>query len=107
MRVAPSTEIQAGVLLSLTFLITIVQFSGRIRGRKDRECGAIGVSEIDGTLFWTIGPPAAKLYAVLPVGVEMIRPSPTQVVKKFSSMKISKETQYGEGPRSITTSFTT
>jgi hypothetical protein len=51
MRVAPSTEIQAGVLLSYTFLITIVQFSGSIKGLKDSECGANGVSEIDGTLL--------------------------------------------------------
>jgi len=39
----------------------IVTFSGRISGRKDKECGANGVREIDGTFDYTIEPPAAKL----------------------------------------------
>lgn len=37
------------------------------------------------TLAQTIEPPAAMLYAVEPVGVEIISPSPTKVVKKKSS----------------------
>ncbi len=47
-RVAPSKLIHAGVLLSLTFLIVILELSGKMRGRKDRECGAKGVKEISG-----------------------------------------------------------
>jgi hypothetical protein len=34
-----------------------------------------------GTLLCTMDPPAARLYAVEPVGVEIINPSPTAVVK--------------------------
>lgn len=45
------------------------------RGRKLRECGAIGVNKVQGTLGAAIGPPAAMLYAVLPDGVAIIRPS--------------------------------
>jgi len=48
---------------------------GRMIGRCDRLCGQIGVvtrALTDGTMT---GPPAARLYAVEPVGVERIRPS--------------------------------
>jgi hypothetical protein len=58
--------------LSLALRTLIVQFSGRISGRNDNECGASGVKEIDGTLLWTIDPPADRLYAVEPVGVAII-----------------------------------
>ena len=34
----------------------------------------------------TIAPPAARLYAVDPVGVHMIRPSPTAQVMQMPSM---------------------
>ena len=37
-------------------------------------------------LVSTIEPPAAKLYAVDPVGVDIMRPSPFDVVTKFPSM---------------------
>jgi hypothetical protein len=46
--VAPSKLIQAGVRLSLAFLTVILELSGNIRGRKDRECGARGVRQISG-----------------------------------------------------------
>lgn len=54
-------------------------------GLNDKENGHIGVNVIHLTslylnynLFYTeiIGPPALKLYAVLPAGVEIIKPSP-------------------------------
>jgi len=80
-RVAPSMETQAEHLPSSGFVSLIEQFSGSIKGLKDRECGAIGVKSMAGTLHYTIDPPAAKLYAVDPVGVEIINPSPTAVVK--------------------------
>jgi hypothetical protein len=37
-------------------------------GRKDRECGQMGVSSMAGTLGCTMEPPADTEYAVLPVG---------------------------------------
>lgn len=49
--------------------------SGTTSGRKESECGAMGVSSVLGTLGATIGPPALSEYAVEPDGVAMIRPS--------------------------------
>lgn len=51
-------------------------------GRNESECGQMGVNTIPGTLGWTREAPADIEYAVLPVGVEMMRPSPSSVVKK-------------------------
>ena len=45
-------------------------------GLKESECGQMGVMRIDWTEGCTMDDPAAKAYAVLPVGVEMIKPSP-------------------------------
>ena len=90
-RVAPSRLTQALDLPSSGFRSLIDTFSGRIKGLNERECGARGVREIAGTLLCMIEPPAARLYAVDPVGVDMISllkrqthksyPSPTTVVK--------------------------
>lgn len=44
-------------------------------GLKLRLWGHTGVSSIAGTLGCTMLPPAATLYAVLPVGVASIMPS--------------------------------
>jgi hypothetical protein len=44
-------------------------------GLKDSEWGQIGVTMIAGTLGWIMDAPAATAYAVLPVGVETMRPS--------------------------------
>ncbi len=63
---------QAEVRPSSGLVNLIWQFSGKMRGLKESEWGAIGVKMMAGTLLWTIGPPAARLYAVEPVGVEMI-----------------------------------
>ena len=71
-RVAPSIETHAEQRPSSGFVNFILQFSGSIRGLNDNECGATGVSKIAGTLHYTIEPPAAKLYAVDPVGVDII-----------------------------------
>ena len=49
---------------------------GTTTGRNDRECGQIGVIAIVPDPTVTIGPPAAKLYAVEPDGVAMMIPSP-------------------------------
>ena len=71
------------MILSLT-LSSIL--AGTTIGLKESECGQIGVSTIAGTLGWTIEAPAATAYAVLPVGVETISPSPWTVVIYFPSM---------------------
>jgi len=52
-----------------------VLVGGRIRGRKERERGQIGVSRMEGWDGWISGPEAEREYAVDPVGVERIRPS--------------------------------
>lgn len=55
--------------------------SGRIIGRKDSECAHTGVTRIAGTDGYTIEPPAEREYAVDPLGLEKIIPSPCSVVK--------------------------
>jgi len=44
-------------------------------GRNDSEWGQIGAMTIAGTFGWTIEAPADAAYAVLPVGVEIIKPA--------------------------------
>ena len=48
--------------------------AGTTIGRKESVCGQIGVTSIAGTLGCIMAAPAAAAYAVLPVGVEMMRP---------------------------------
>lgn len=48
--------------------------AGTTMGRKESECGQMGVIMIAGTLGWIMEAPAATAYAVLPVGVDTIRP---------------------------------
>lgn len=50
--------------------------SGNTSGRDVSECGQMGQKRMHGTSGCTMLPPAARLYAVLPVGVATIRPSP-------------------------------
>src|SRR5947209_14249886 len=49
--------------------------AGTTIGRFVKVCGAIGVRSSASSVGCTIGPPAARLYAVDPVGVATIRPS--------------------------------
>lgn len=49
--------------------------------RNDRECGHIGVISMQGTLGCTILAPAAREYAVLPVGVAIMIPTMCKVNK--------------------------
>lgn len=42
----------------------------------------MGAICIDFTSFETIGPPADRLYAVEPVGVDIMIPSPTATVRR-------------------------
>lgn len=97
--------------------------SGRMMGRKDRVCAQMAVTRITGLSGWHREPPAAKLYAVEPVGVAMQTPSARRVVKCSSSPNNSIEDIavhnisliyapaerdlhiLGFGPRSRTTSF--
>jgi hypothetical protein len=71
-------------------LIFITAFGGRQMGRNDRLFGAIGTRSMLLTPFRTTGPPAERAYAVDPVGVEMMRPSPAVVVIKELLMNISR-----------------
>lgn len=48
--------------------------AGTTMGLKEREWGQIGVIMMAGTLGWIMEAPAATAYAVLPVGVETMRP---------------------------------
>src|SRR3954469_16358356 len=59
-------------------VIVIVEVIGVTTGRNDKLWGQIGVIETALTPSMTIGPPAARLYAVEPDGVEMMIPSPEQ-----------------------------
>src|SRR5688500_17524704 len=45
-------------------------------GRNERLCGQIGVTQKASTPLSTIGPPADRLYAVEPLGVAAMTPSP-------------------------------
>src|SRR5258706_4728972 len=64
--------------LTRSGVIVIVELSGATTGRKESECGQMGVIATALTPRVTIGPPAARLYAVEPDGVEMMMPSPEQ-----------------------------
>lgn len=48
--------------------------------RNDRACGQMGVNRMAGTQGWQMEPPAAAEYAVEPVGVASITPSPCTLV---------------------------
>lgn len=48
--------------------------AGTTMGLKESECGQMGVIMIAGTLGWIMEAPAATAYAVLPVGVDTIKP---------------------------------
>ena len=54
-------------------------------GRKLSECGQTGVMTMAGTLGCTMEPPAAAAYAVLPVGVAMIRPEDKQELDRVDT----------------------
>lgn len=58
---------QIGVTLSSTP-------AGTTMGLKEREWGQMGVSMMAGTEGWIMDAPAATAYAVLPVGVDTIKP---------------------------------
>ncbi len=63
--------------------------SGRMMGRKESVCAQMAVTRMTGFSGWQSDPPAARLYAVEPVGVATQTPSACTVVKCSSSPKIS------------------
>lgn len=64
--------------------------SGNMIGRNDSVCAQIAVTRITGFSGWQSDPPAARLYAVEPVGVDTQIPSACTVVKWSLSPKSSK-----------------
>jgi len=70
--------------------------SGRIIGRKDSVCAQIAETRMTGFSGWQRDPPAARLYAVEPVGVATQTPSACTEVKCSSSPKISMEDMAAE-----------
>ena len=62
--------------------------SGNMRGRNERLCGQMGVTRMQGTWGCTMEPPAARLYAVEPVGVATIRPSPCRQERKGGKERV-------------------
>lgn len=67
-------------------LIKIWEFSGRIKGLKDKLRGQIGVRRMHLTTGWTMEPPAEREYAVEPVGVAKMRPSAVVRVSRLPLM---------------------
>lgn len=59
-------------------------------GRKESVCAQIAVTKITGFSGWQSEPPAARLYAVEPVGVATQIPSAWTLVKCSSSPKSSR-----------------
>ena len=75
LKVRLSAEIEASLLRVFMWSATSLE-SGITIGRIVRLCGANGVSRNEWHEGAKIGPPALNEYAVEPVGVEMITPSP-------------------------------
>ena len=78
LKVRLSIDIDASLLRVLIWSVTTL-VSGITIGRIVRLCGASGVSRNEWHEGATIGPPALNEYAVEPVGVEIITPSPLYV----------------------------
>lgn len=106
-RFLPSNDTQDVFRLSIDTDIFNSTPAGTTIGRKLNECGQIGVTMMAGTDGCIIDAPAATAYAVLPVGVDTIKPSPWTDVMCLPSRNRSILQRYGDGPRSMTTSFST
>ena len=85
---------QTSVVPRLTSLATSITFTvlGTITGRKLRLCGAMGVRQKPLTGGLRIGPPALTLYAVEPLGVLTIIPSPCTFTPKSPSVPSESST---------------
>jgi hypothetical protein len=75
-RDCPSKVTHASVRASGGSDIVILALPGKMIGRNEREWGQMGVTLITLASECTIEPPQLRLYAVLPVGVEIRTPSP-------------------------------
>lgn len=85
----------------------ILELLGNTNGLKLRLLGQMGVRTIALSEGWTIGPPALREYAVDPVGVETISPSPTDSVRCCPSTNVSIVLRCGSRPRCKAISFMT
>ena len=85
-------------------LTRIVLVAGSMSGLTVRECGQIGVKRVTASSGWTIDPPAAREYAVEPVGVDRIKPSALILASGAPSIVTSRFKRFSEPPL-ITTSF--
>ena len=86
----PSTERFASRSPTTEILISVSGLN--TRERSNNICGATGVNWSDQCVGATMEPRAERLYAVEPVGVETIRPSPAYVAKGESSIVTSSRT---------------
>lgn len=82
-------------LLFSESLIMICDVAGRMSGLKESDRGQTGVMIMHRTNGCAIEPPAESEYAVEPVGVAKVSPSPVVVVRKVLSMKISNDIKFG------------
>src|ERR1019366_3605189 len=78
---------------------------GTTIGRIVSRCGQIGVTSIAFTVGITIGPPADRLYAVDPVGVDRITPSARNTATGWPSIETEKSAMRAIVPFATTTSF--
>src|SRR5438034_4123865 len=74
-------------------------------GRNERLCGQIGVMQNASTSGLMIGPPAETLYAVEPLDVETITPSPKYRTPASPSAAISSSIMWNGEPAVTTASF--
>ena len=79
--------------------------AGTTRALWVYECGDIGVIIKACVSGYIIGPPTARLYAVEPVGVEIINPSPLYVLNQSPSIDAFMLTILETARRVITTSL--
>ena len=85
----------------------ISEVAGKMTGLKLSECAQMGVKMIPSTPVLTSGPPAAKLYAVEPVGVDIRIPSAWTVVNSYPSISQLSRHRLAVAPLSIVISLST
>src|SRR2546426_8631009 len=106
MPACPSNVTMAPSSLLTSITATCASW-GMTIGRLVRVWGQMGVRISAWTAGLRIGPPAAMEYAVEPVGVEMMSPSPRNPVTNWPSMEISNWTMWDNPPLLSATSFST
>src|SRR5205807_2016396 len=89
----------------LVTVTSIVEVNGRIKARFDRVCGQIGVRANTCAVGKTTAPPAAREYAVEPVGELTINPSHRYRVSGSPSTCTSNSIRRDALPRLITISL--